>query len=276
MVVDRKQWWQTSLGSASWTSDNSVKGLIASPLFYRLSESDSDTALPPKLEDVSLNPDHLACSLAEAAIASYEEDVGFGFSIYPAIDHKDNQMSSPFEPTSDSRERARRVFRLAALKRLIQMLKEGQETAVECTPSLDNDDSLSSSLTDSTCTKPHSSNPVNRSLLSLDSENSGDFFAMPATPVSKVSYANVLLKNVSPSSSVSDESPVATPSKQLSPFATSFVPGSAEASGVLEFTYIHPSSSSSCDGVERLDSRSRSPPSSETVSLGWMLGLRSQ
>ncbi|TEB38123.1 hypothetical protein FA13DRAFT_725341 [Coprinellus micaceus] len=234
-LVNRKEWWQTPLGTPSWTSDDdNVKGRIAPPMFYRFSSSESTTTPPLKTEDVSLNPDHLACKLAEDALASYERDVGFGFAIYPDIDRSPRRIAYPSELSSDPREQARRMVRLAALKRWIQLVKEEQE---ECPPPLDSDDSLSSSLTDSTCTKPRSPVPINRSLSSLDSENSGDFFAMPATPVSKASYTNVLLKDVSPSSSVTDESPVATPSKQLSPFASSFVPSNAEAPGLSSFTF---------------------------------------
>ncbi|KAJ2931460.1 hypothetical protein H1R20_g5574, partial [Candolleomyces eurysporus] len=58
---------------------------------------------------------------------------------------------------------------------------------------------------------------------------------MPATPDSKATYANVL-KNVSLSSSVTDEHSTSPPPKSLNAFASSFVP-SAEASALSSFTF---------------------------------------
>ncbi|TEB05142.1 hypothetical protein FA13DRAFT_1266639 [Coprinellus micaceus] len=77
---------ERSVGQQLWEphpglpDDDNVKGRIAPPMFYRFSSSESTTTPPLKTEDVSLNPDHLACKLAEDALASYERDVGFGFA----------------------------------------------------------------------------------------------------------------------------------------------------------------------------------------------------
>lgn len=230
-------WWRTPFASVSWSyspqedqcPDNAR---IALPPYTPYPTLDSDSPAPMDVEDVSLNPDLVGYKLAESVLSSYERDVGFGFSVYPTIERKDFGLPLPLN--------------LSLTEEDVVARKDQWKEAVGELLASDSEESLTSSLTGSTRRQPHSFCFPTLLTESTGSDSSSEFFAMPATPVSKASYANVLLKNMSPSCSISnDTSPVTSPRKALNAFASSFVP-SSEASALSSFTFptLNPPTSS--------------------------------
>ncbi|KAF5316852.1 hypothetical protein D9611_003749 [Ephemerocybe angulata] len=214
-LVDPERWWRTPYSSVSWSyvpQDEVVNKRVALPPYLWLSSLQTSPTSSLDPEDVALNPDHVGCKVGEAAVASYERDVGFGLDIYPTVDRKSCGLHQPLNLSLSEEDAANWIVRW---KETVNDFKQ----VLDAEDGEDGESSLSSSITEST-----------------RSAHSADYFAMPATPVTKASYANVLLKNVSPSSSIPDDSHPATPSKSLNAYASSFVP-SSEASGLSSFTF---------------------------------------
>ena len=228
-LVGQKGWWRTSFDSLSWAftpeqPPSNHQRIPLSPLL-RLSSLSSSPPRTMEEDDCSLNPDLVGCRMVKAVVTPYETAVGFDFVPFPKIEREDRGLPPPLnlnykeEDVADSRERWR-----DAVDELLSSDNEGSL-------------SLSSSTTESARAFTMLVSSSRSSLFVSGSEQSAESLAMPATPVTKASYATVLLKNVSPTSSISDsDSRHAVPSKSLNALASSFVP-STEPSPLSSFTF---------------------------------------
>ena len=233
--------WSTSFSSVSWVHHerNDSKPKIAQPPFYHVfqyhpisgrgSESSDWDAYSGTLKgrrdeaQEMLNPNLVGVRGAEEVLSQYEKDVGFHYVSFPNFEPEDFGI----RPSANLCTEIDEEEILANTDRWKEMVKELFNRVPEVLTA-DSDESLgdysspSSSASFQRCTSAISSVDL------TSSERSDDFFAMPSTPKAKPSYANILLKNVSPSSSIASIAECQPfspfPTKPLNAAASTFVP----------------------------------------------------
>ncbi|KIK02452.1 hypothetical protein K443DRAFT_96859 [Laccaria amethystina LaAM-08-1] len=232
-------WWCTSFSSVHWAHHemNDSKPRIARPPFYQyrhpisgsgseFSDWDAYSGTPKGRRNEAqemLNPDLVGVRGAEEVLSRYEKDVGFHYVSFPKFEPEDFGL----RPSANICTEIDEEEILANRGRWEQMMNELINGVPEALTA-DSDESLgdysspSSSASFQRCTSAISSVDL------TSSERSDDFFAMPSTPKAKASYANILLKNVSPSSSIASIAECQPfspfPTKPLNAAASTFVP----------------------------------------------------
>lgn len=231
-------WWCTSFSSVSWAHHerNDSKPRIARPPFYHayrhpISGSGSEFSdwdaysgeLNGRRDEAQemLNPNLVGVRGAEEALSQYEKDVGFHYVSFPNFEPED----FGFRPSANLCMEIDEEEILANTERWREMANElinGVPKALTADSDECDYSSPSSSASLQRCTSAISSVDL------TTSERSDDFFAMPSTPKAKASYANILLKNVSPSSSIASIAECRPfspfPTKPLNAAASTFVP----------------------------------------------------
>lgn len=234
-------WWCTSFSTVRWAhhEGNDSKPRIAPPPYYHASLylpisgsgskfSDWDAysgTLKGRRDEVQemLNPNLVGVRGAEEALSQYEKDVGFHYVSFPTFEPEDFGLRPPANLCTEIDEEEIQA-NMDRWKEMANELFNGVPEALTA----DSDESFgdysspSSSASFQRCTSAISSVDL------TSSERSDDFFAMPSTPKAKASYANILLKNVSPSSSIASIAECQPfspfPTKPLNAAASTFVP----------------------------------------------------
>jgi hypothetical protein len=224
-------WWRTAFILVPWTyhpKGNSPRQQFHGSLFAGLSlqcarqniHSD-DVQCKFSTEDDTLNPELVGVSGAMAAVASYEQDVGFSYSTCPTIDPHELNLFTHVDLSINIDENDLLTGR-QRWKELVDDLMNGE--IFEST-NTDNSGSLESSLIGSL------SSVGDLTLSSTDfssSDGSIDSFVMPSTPKAKHIFTDVEVKSSSPHGSIDgsgfDNPNFLSSGNSLNAAASSFVP----------------------------------------------------
>ncbi|TFK45025.1 hypothetical protein BDQ12DRAFT_673974 [Crucibulum laeve] len=200
--IIQADWWRIPFSSVSWAyTPEETKQAFAKPPYYHNSlfrMCSATNTSDDRSEEGGLNSNLAGVQGALDAVSVYETVVGFQYSRFPVIEpHELGCLSKlNFHPEIDEEE--------------LELDKEHWRE-----------------LVDDLFSKPQSAHHRTSSLLSSDSEHSAGFFSMPSTPKAKSAEVHVLVKEVSPSSSVGSidhHSIFSSPSRPLNATASSFVP----------------------------------------------------
>ncbi|KAJ7099372.1 hypothetical protein B0H15DRAFT_900610 [Mycena belliarum] len=224
------EWWRIPYNAVSWAYSASdppdivaaratQSPRVAKPphyhaaLFYRAASvedhHDEDLA---DWDDGRLNPDLVGFKGAVAAIESYEIDVGFNWSAWPVEEKSTPDLTLAVDEDHVALGKER-------WDELVQDLTGGLSIANTDRYQESDEDSLRS---------PHRSTSAHSSVDLTDSERSVLSEAMPATPRVRRSYANIVVKDASPSRSASSRDSDRSP-RRLNAAASSFVPSPSKA-----------------------------------------------
>jgi len=224
-------WWRTAFILVPWTyiphaiERKSPRQQFYGSLFAGLSSprdiySDGVQCKLPS-EDDTLNPELVGASGAIAAVASYEEDVGFSYSTCPTIEPHELNLYNHVDLSINIDESDLLTGR-QRWKELVEDLMHGE---IYENTNTDNGGSLESSLIGSF------SSAGDLSLSSVDlssSDGSIDYFVMPSTPKAKHFFPDIEIKASSPSGSIDGSGfgnlTFLSPGKSLNAAASSFVP----------------------------------------------------
>ena len=225
-------WWRTAFILVPWTyhpKGKSPRQQFHGSLFAGLSSqwphqnipSDDAQCKFSSENDTHLNSELVGVSGAMAAVASYEENVGFSYSTCPSIEPHELNLFAHVDLSINVDEDDLLTGR-QSWKELVDDLMNGE---IFENTNTDNGGSLESSLIGSFS----SAGDLTVSSTDLSSsEGSVDSFIMPSTPKAKHVFANVQVKSSSPNGSVDDggfdNSHFLSPGKSLNAAASSFVP----------------------------------------------------
>ena len=219
-------WWRTAFILVPWTyipdaiQSKSSRQQFYGSLFAGLSSQCASQNIhsgnvQSKLstEDDTLNPELVGASGAMAAVASYEEDVGFSYSTCPTIEPHELSLYTRVDLSINIDENDLLTGR-QSWKELVENLMNG-----EIFEDTNTDDSGSPPMAD------------DLSLSNMDfssSDGSIDSFITPSTPKAKHFFADVQVKSSSSNGSIDgsgfDNPTLISPSKSLNAAASSFVP----------------------------------------------------
>ncbi|KAJ7799999.1 hypothetical protein B0H14DRAFT_3156247 [Mycena olivaceomarginata] len=197
------EWWRIPLNAVSWAYS-------PTPQLVAATEHDEDLA---EGDDGGLNADLVGFKLAEAAIDSYEIDVGFHW------------------PPQQIEEKSRPDLAAAVDEHHVALAKERWDELVQDLTgglSILNTDRYHDSDSDDSLRGLHRSTSTLSSIDLTDSERSVFSVSMPATPRAHRSYPGTMVKTTSPSRSTSSRDSDRSP-RRLNAAASSFVPSPAKA-----------------------------------------------
>lgn len=226
------EWWRIPLNAVSWAYSPTPQPVaatevtqsprVAKPPHYHASlfsiraasaddqQHDEDLA---EGDDGGLNADLVGFKLAEAAIDSYEIDVGFHW------------------PPQQIEEKSRPDLAAAVDEHHVALAKERWDELVQDLTgglSILNTDRYHDSDSDDSLRGLHRSTSTLSSIDLTDSERSVLSVSMPATPRAPRLYAGTTVKTTSPSRSTSSRDSDRSP-RRLNAAASSFVPSPAKA-----------------------------------------------
>ena len=224
-------WWRTAFILVPWTyhpKENSPRQQFHGSLFAGLSSQcarqnihSDDVQCKFSSEDDTLNPELVGVSGAMAAIAPYEEDVGFSYSTCPTIDPHELNLFNYVDLSINIDENDLLTGR-QRWKELVDDLMNGERFESTNT---DNSGSLESSLIGSL------SSVGDLTLSSTDfssSDGSIDSFVMPSTPKAKHIFTDVQVKSSSPYGGIDgsgfDNPNFLSSGNSLNAAASSFIP----------------------------------------------------
>jgi len=251
-------WWRTEFSSVSWSYANpnsknfSASNVFAQPPHYHESLSrflapganpssfdaysmdrlDAE-ATPISRQADELNPDLVGVRMAREVVTLYEIDVGIRSPDVFVFGNHDHGEKGPSDLHTEINE-----DEIALNKERWDELVHDLIGGLQFTPSphfeefTEDGDESPDTLSVGAFSPGSSTGGLHRSTSTLssvdltDSERSVTSASMPSTPKAKTSYANIVVKNVSPSSmGSSDHQPFETsPSRPLNASASSFVP----------------------------------------------------
>ncbi|KDR75548.1 hypothetical protein GALMADRAFT_156549 [Galerina marginata CBS 339.88] len=236
------KWWYTSFKAVSWSynskqgqgqskpSRRQYQGSLFAGIISKRGSERLPMSPPPRAssreagvgdEEDSLNLDLVGVKGAMEVVMEYEKDVGFYFTIFPDLGlYSDTKVDLSVDIDENDLQAGRERW-----NSLSEELMNGP--AFENTT--DSDESMESSFIGSISSYGDLSHSTS-SLSSIDttrSEGSIDSIPMPSTPKAKLSFNDVMVKDVSPAGSLDGSSGPSlhlSPSRSLNASASSFVP----------------------------------------------------
>ena len=238
-------WWRTAFILVPWTyhpQGKSSRQQFYGSLFEGLSTRcarrniHSDDIQCEFFKDDALNPELVGVCGAMAAVASYEEDVGFSYSTCPTIEPHELNLFNRGDLSINIDENDLLTGR-QRWKELVHDLMNGE---IFENTNMDSGKSLESSLIGSSSS---AGDLVTISSMDFSSDGSIDSFVMPSTPKAKHIFTDIEVKSTSPDGSIDgssfDNPDFLSSGKSLNAAASSFVPTFYSQSNE-ETLHIHP------------------------------------